>query len=342
MSGDEEKVRMYILGELSKTPNVTYIETDDYGNLHATMVSGDGSGATIHLNSHMDTVRNCQADKRIVVNDGVYQAVLPDGSAGVLGADDRAGIATILTIINYMPKFDGVVKVSFYREEEIGCVGSSKSDLDFLNDVDLSVTFDRKGSSDIVVGTWGQAFACNEVGFWLEDVASNYGFDFSCVEGGISDAMTISENHINAINLSVGYYNEHTANEFLIFKELYTSMEFAKSFISEINNVYQTFTEVPSTNHWIQNYSKSSSYHSYNDPNYEYGFGNDYGQTLESPFAYLNGSETMTVVSDGNYEMLMTPSEVDDLIKQLQICKEIMESNTAFSEVIEGSAHHEA
>lgn len=328
ISGQEERVQKYLLRELSEL-NSEFVKQDKYGNIHAMFKVGTGVGATLHLNSHMDTVRDVKEDKYIRNDNGVFTAVLPDGTRGILGADDRAGIAIILTILNFPPKFDGMIKVSFYREEEIGCVGSSNSDLGFLEDVDFSMTFDRHGSSDIVAGTWGRPFCCNEVGNWLEGLAKKENYKFKMVEGGLSDAYTVSENGINAINLSVGYYNEHTAREYLVFKELYTSLEFAKLAISDLNRVYDDFSGVPFESKWI----KEGSYNN---------FGCDYesdcadkvvsDEGFYAPVAYL--CEDYGIVTDGAYEMTMTYDEVCDLLKQLNGVKEAMEGATQYKNMI--------
>lgn len=332
-SGKEERVQKYLIRELSEL-NTDYVKMDDYGNIHTQMTVGDGTGAVLHLNSHMDTVSGVVEDKTIVNDNGVYSAHLHNGESTVLGADDRAGIATILTIMNFLPDFNGKLKVSFYKEEEIGCVGSSNSDKTFLSDVDLSITFDRRGSKDIVVGTMGQPFACNEVGNWLEILSKTNGFEYKAVEGGISDAMTVSEEGVNAVNLSVGYYNEHTKNEFLVFSELYTTLEFAKVVMEDLNRVYYTFTPVPKENQWIEAWSYKSGY--------GYGYGSDYGysnsgfveyngiiqnQALFAPIAYIE-DDSIAIISDGAYEMDMTLEEVDDLIHQLKAVRDTIEANS--------------
>lgn len=336
-SGKEERVQKYLIRELSEL-KTDFVKMDEYGNIHTQMTVGDGKGAVLHLNSHMDTVSGVVEDKRIVNDNGVYTAHLPNGDRTVLGADDRAGIATILTIMNFLPNFNGTLKVSFYREEEIGCVGSSNSDKTFLSDVDLSITFDRHGSKDIVVGTMGQPFSCNEVGNWLEIIASTNGFEYKAIEGGISDAMTVSEEGINAVNLSVGYYNEHTKNEFLVFSELYTTLEFAKVAIEDLNRVYYTFTPVPKENQWIEAWSYKSygygydSYSDYTNSGFvSNGSGSSYGiipnQALFAPVAYIE-DDSIAIISDGAYEMDMTIEEVDDLINQLTAVRNTIEANT--------------
>ncbi|MEL0642581.1 hypothetical protein V6260_18530, partial [Pseudoalteromonas aliena] len=88
-----------------------------------------------------------------------------------------------------------------------------KIDPDWYKDVDLAIVVDRRSNRDIVAGC-GMAFCSDAVGYFMEDVSKMADMDWKCVEGGISDAMVFAENGINSINLSAGYMNEHTANEY--------------------------------------------------------------------------------------------------------------------------------
>src|SRR5690606_37600213 len=110
-----------------------------------------------------------------------------------LGADDRAGIAIIISALESLEKlnFNGTIKLAFSREEEIGCIGSGKMNPDWYSNVDLAIVIDRKGNRDIVVGC-GMAFCSDSVGHFMEDVSAMCDMDWKCVEGGISDAMTFA------------------------------------------------------------------------------------------------------------------------------------------------------
>lgn len=60
---------------------------DDAGNLHSKQVFGEGP--IIILNAHLDTVSSWDKDKEILKHGwDVWSS-----STGILGADDRAGVA---------------------------------------------------------------------------------------------------------------------------------------------------------------------------------------------------------------------------------------------------------
>ena len=345
VSGDEYRVRKYIKKEIKDS--VDTCEIDSYGNLLATKQFGTGEGAVILLNSHMDTVKKTERDKVVVETDGLFVAYSA-GKRSVLGADDRAGIAIILSILDNMPKeFNGTLKLAFLREEEIGCVGSSNVDVRFYDDVDLAITFDRKGNSDIVVGTWGTPFCSTATGNFLFDVAKKAGFDYSPTEGGVSDAMTFSSNGINSINLSVGYENEHTVNEFLVYKDLVIAYEFGLEIMKNVNRGVKMFGEVPAySNAWIEAYvpkyyKSNSTKTSYNQDLYDYDYDTadtwNYGVYDDrkdgyyqaDPFVYTVDKEI--IVSDGIYEIYTDVDHVNSLIKQLENARDILEKKLTYT-----------
>lgn len=336
VSGDEYRVRKYIKKEIKDS--VDTCEIDAYGNLLATKQFGNGEGAVVLLNSHMDTVKKTERDKIVVEADGVFVAYYA-GKRAVLGADDRAGIAIILSMLDNMPKeFNGTLKLAFLREEEIGCVGSSNVDVRFYDDVDLAITFDRKGNKDIVVGTWGTPFCSTATGNFLHDVAKKAGFDYSPTEGGVSDALTFSSNGINSINLSVGYENEHTDNEFLIYKDFVIAYEYGLEIMKSVNRGVKMFGEVPAySNAWIEAYVpsyKSKSKGSESAYRYEYdkyGYSStdtwdyaDYydGYFQSQPFVY--SVDRQVIISDGVHEIGTDIDDIDSLISQLESTRDLL------------------
>lgn len=271
VSSDETKVRNYLIPILGQMMDTVFV--DNYGNLLAEKKCGSGRGATVMLSSHMDTVKGVQADRFLIEKDGVITS-----SKGALGADDRGGIAIILQVLKNIDKlmFEGTIKVAFSREEEIGCVGSSKIDSDWYSNVDLAIIVDRRGNRDIVTGCM-QAFCSNAVGQFFEHVSQLQDMDWKAVEGGISDALTFSENGINSVNLSAGYYNEHTSNEYAVLSEMEDTTKLVLQAFAVINDFYHTFGEVPTENDWVKSYNtKYGSYDKYGYSSYyEDSWSND-------------------------------------------------------------------
>lgn len=311
-SGEEKAVRDYLQPILEKL--VDKVIVDDYGNLLGEKICGSGEGAVVLLSAHMDTVKGVLADRTLIEKNGVISA-----DKGALGADDRAGIAIILTVLrnlNKVKSFDGVIKVAFSRQEEIGCIGAEHIDPSWYQDTDLAIVVDRRGSRDIVVGC-GMAFCSNPVGYFMEEVSKMADMDWKCVEGGVSDAMVFSQNGVNSINLSAGYYNEHTDREYVVLNEMKDTIRLILQAIAVINEFRYTFEEVPFENRWVRAWGgKKGKNKGYYDNFYvdsvwaeEYDINGDV-------YVYEIGKDI--VIQQGDNEIILSRESLKSLIDQLQ------------------------
>lgn len=310
-SGNEKLVREYlepILNGLMDT-----VKVDDYGNLLADKKVGNGNGATIVLSAHMDTVKGVLKDRKLIeTDDGVIMS-----DKGALGADDRAGIAIILTVLRSLHKlnFNGNIKVAFSREEEIGCVGASKIDSDWYADSDLAIVVDRRGNRDIVVGC-GMAFCSDFVAYFMEDVSKMSDMDWEATEGGISDAMVFAEGGVNSINLSAGYYNEHTEHEYVVLDEMRDTVKLIMQTIAVINQFYKTFEIVPESNTWSKAW-----YPKYGHNYYEDAFDDDSIWIEEDDIngeVYIYDMGVDVAIQQGDQEVILTRNTLKNIMKQLK------------------------
>lgn len=156
--------------------------------------------------AHTDTVSDIKP-KEIINDNGVLSN--PDG---VLGADDRAGCYGL-----YQMMKNGIVGYFLFTdEEEIGGIGASEfasSDtFAMIKDrVSALIELDRRGSNDVATYCYDN----ND----LIDLFINRGYKQAM--GSYTDVVSLaSESDIACVNLSIGYYNEHTSNEKLVISEL--------------------------------------------------------------------------------------------------------------------------
>lgn len=155
----------------------------------------------IALAAHLDTVAPSPPSKlKFLPNSGIIY-----NEEGILGADDRAGVYSIIDIIQegYRPS------VIFTMDEESGCIGSSNLTDDFdkpLGLLKFIIQLDRRGKDDCVF------YDCRNKDF--KEAISTFGFQER--EGTFSDISIICPAwDVAGVNLSVGYYNEHTSKEYL-------------------------------------------------------------------------------------------------------------------------------
>ena len=136
----------------------------------------------------------------------------------VLGADDGAGIYIMLRMIG--AGIHGTYV--FHADEEIGCVGSkaladktfSIDGFDLLNDFTHAIAFDRKGTSDFIYDQLGEKM-CSPT--CQHELINRLNVDSALYYrpeiGLVTDTAMYADFVEECINLSVGYYDEHTVDE---------------------------------------------------------------------------------------------------------------------------------
>lgn len=181
------------------------IFTDDY-----ILCKGE---APIIFCAHMDTVKRDEV--KIIISDKEKGFIT---SPNLLGGDDRCGVYTLLNLIVYSKIKPWVI---FTTDEEIGCVGANKAVKEikksYLEGVKLMVEIDRRGSNDCVF------YQCDNKDFhtWIQN---NTGYVKTT--GSSSDCRVLGKDwDIASVNLSAGYYNEHTKYEYVVVKELCRTIE---------------------------------------------------------------------------------------------------------------------
>ena len=179
----------------------------------------------VALVAHMDTVFN-YPPKNIYFDKEAGIIWSPEG----LGADDRAGVFSIVKILQhgYRPT------VIFTADEEIGGLGAMQLVKDFNNpttDLNFIIELDRRGELDCVF------YECDNKSF--VDFIEDYGFIQNF--GTYSDICEICEVWgVAGTNLSIGYQDEHSVSETLnVNVMMYT--------IKKVENILKDFEtkEIP-------------------------------------------------------------------------------------------------
>jgi len=164
------------------------------------------------LVSHIDTVHKQKPNKKDIIQIGDILINIHGG----LGADDRAGVYTLLQLK------DLPYNLLFTNLEEIGGIGVKQAihDLpDLLSANTCFIEIDRTGTKHYVdyVGV-EQDFL---------NLFETRGLDKEF--GSYSDIYDLSsELSIASVNLACGYYDQHTTKESLNLKELQAVIDFLK------------------------------------------------------------------------------------------------------------------
>jgi hypothetical protein len=221
----------------------------------------------------------------------------------VLGADDRAWCAVAMQM--YEELWDKISLLFTVGEETWG-IGSTffvKHSLELLEKCTYCIVPDRKWDSDLICShnDYGSEKFEDEVleHLWL--------FGFKSVVWVWSDADQLSD-VMNCFNISIGYYDQHTAREVLVTTELEHSTKALVYLVENYNN------KLPPPDKTV------SYYRQYNSHNYYWtGFGyddddyppiaQDFGRanrwrsySLDWPILTINKT---TYLYDSNWEIIV-------------------------------------
>ena len=150
-----------------------------------------------------------------------------------LGADDKNGIWLALKCLQ---RFDEI-KVAFFVGEEVGCIGSSKANMDFFDDCRFVIQPDRRGSQDLVTSISGLTLCSDE---FIKDIQPQM-FGYTETDGLMTDIEQLKEQglDVSCINLSCGYYEPHTDNEYTDKNDLLNCLRFIEHIITNCKKTYR-------------------------------------------------------------------------------------------------------
>lgn len=258
ITNDTEDMMEVILDELEKIKNIK-VERDDYGNLYVTK-GKPGAGVTFPaFVCHTDTVHKIRDNFKVVRDDsGFYYAVSTDGGefqqVGV-GGDDKCGIIVCIELLHRLK----TIKCAFFLDEEQGCKGSAAGSLEFFEDCRYAIQIDRRNGGDIITTGSGTKLASPEFEKLLNELGAVY--QYKTTTGLNTDVVKLKQRGLGiaACNLSAGYYNPHTKQEYINERELLNCLEFCIA-LGRIKTVYE-HKHVPYT-------APASSYGNYGNSSY--------------------------------------------------------------------------
>lgn len=180
------------------------VEQDKAGNL----IKRIGDNPHVLWSCHTDTVHKAGGRQNLTITGDILTAVHSE----CLGADDTAGVWLMCEMIR--AQRPGLYV--FHREEEIGGGGSTHVSVKtphLLKGIQAAIALDRKGTTSIITHQWGGRCASDA---FAKSLDAALGGGFIADSGGtFTDTANYMEQVSECTNLSVGYYNQHTAKESL-------------------------------------------------------------------------------------------------------------------------------
>lgn len=173
---------------------------------HGNYVKIIGNQPEIAFMAHHDTVHKTGGKQTVYDHAGNYFV-----TSDCLGADCTTGVYIILRMIE--KGIPGVYVV--HAAEEIGCIGSRalvKDNPSWLKHVKAAISFDRKGYSSVVTHQLGTRTCSDAFG---ESLCDLLGLSYKLDKGGVyTDSNEYAHVVPECTNISVGYFQQHTANEY--------------------------------------------------------------------------------------------------------------------------------
>lgn len=261
------------------------------------VITGDGyvyarGTLPVLVTAHMDTVHKELVDNVTV---SIEQHRTRIYSKQGIGGDDRCGIYMILKLLERGLR----PYVLFCEDEEIGGVGSAKfvksEHIKELNNLHYLVELDRANSNDAVYYDCGNKEFMN----WVEKV-TGYEEDY----GSFSDISHLSPAcDVASVNLSCGYYNAHTLNEYVIFEEMLHTIDVVESMLKTESKQFKYEKKVRTFGYGY-GYNYGYSYSGY--------FGNRYG--YDDYEDYYDSYTHPCVQSKANQKSLFNDLDTDNVI----------------------------
>lgn len=232
--------------------------------------------------AHTDTVHKILKDSKLKVcqldDDHLIGFDESTKSLSGIGGDDKVGIYIALSMLEELDS----IKLAFFKDEEVGCLGSKEAKMEFFEDVMYVLQCDRKGNSDFVNKISTSELQSKD---FMEDVtpiitAHNYKFSV----GGITDVEALYKKGlpVSSANMSCGYYNPHSEDEIVCISDVFRCEEMVYDIFMTLVKKYPIEIYVkPVSTYYPKSYkypkkNKRIKKHNYLAPQFNWGDDIDY------------------------------------------------------------------
>ena len=230
-SNKTQEMQDYILQEivnLKQTPSF-----DQYGNIYVIKTDDKNTDKPYPtMVCHIDTVHEINNNVKVFEDDDVMFAMdMLDVTQYGIGGDDKVGIFITLQLLKQLKH----IKVVFFLDEEIGCQGSNQANFDFFSDSTIVLECDRKGYHDFVNNISGYDLYDKTLQNDIKNILTKY--RRREVVGGMTDVSIIAQKtDVQVANMSCGYYNPHSDEEFIVIDEVYQTLKMCKEILDKTKN----------------------------------------------------------------------------------------------------------
>ena len=257
-STNEHDMISFILNYCYKIPHLIF-SIDKERNLFITKNTTNPENYACVV-AHMDTIHNFTSARELIIKNNIITArYIKSGIQCGLNADDCNGILVALQLLETLPN----LKVCFTTQEEIGGVGAyeAANNIEFFLNVRYLIQADRRGNKDLITYTNGIDSASEKFVEDIQSLMEKYNYSESI--GTFTDiGVLASKLLISGVNVSCGYYNEHTFKECCNINELNNCLNFIYEIITSLDDQAITYT-IKAQKPYVSNYYSSYDYDNY-------------------------------------------------------------------------------
>jgi putative aminopeptidase FrvX len=241
----KEDLMVVYLVQWLKENNIEYF-VDEYKNVYATkqesvLIPPDfyfpcviAHTDTVHdidtINIREEQLPNTQGELKLS-----YKAYNDLGNPTGIGGDDKCGVFACLTLLKELP----YLKAAFFVSEETGCHGSKKAREEFFDNVGYGIQFDAPENWMITEKCFGQILFDRDSEFFEKvDQVLTEGMvkeDMQYMVHPYTDVYALrTKFNFSCINFSIGYYNYHTKNEYVVVEDVFNGIDMGRKMISSL------------------------------------------------------------------------------------------------------------
>ena len=230
VSGNDKLMVEFITKELIEIGCEFYHNEQD-GNIYVSKGESDSFPCVV---AHMDTVHKIVEDLYVLqVGHKLtgFNRIKMEQTG--IGGDDKVGIFIALECLRL---FDNI-KAVFFCDEEVGCFGSYEADMEFFDDCGFVLQCDRKGNKDFIHNADGTPLSSKPFRKAANKIMKDFGYKFE--HGMMTDVMALKENGLkcSCANMSCGYYNPHSYNEYVDMKDVENCLDMVKQMIATMGGI---------------------------------------------------------------------------------------------------------
>jgi len=239
----EELMIRFILDWLEENKIENYV--DERGNIYATKKISEVDNDFYYpcVVSHTDTVHSIRhmiiREEQLPNAQGEFKLSLKaydeNGEPTGIGGDDKAGVFACLKLLSELP----YLKAAFFVSEETGCHGSRNCDKKFFENVGYAIQFDAPENWMVTETCSGQVMFDRDSDFFKscdEVLTENMHKDFiDYMVHPYTDVYALrSKFDFSCINFSIGYYDYHSPNEYVVVEDVMNGIRMGKLMIEKL------------------------------------------------------------------------------------------------------------